>query len=192
MSEVLTINTEQGIFKEEIVEPFKMLDENHPLLKQPIPEYKGILPSTPMDTLIKRLKMTMKLYGGIGLSANQCGVQSRVFVLGIDDFFIACINPKVIDQSPNLVKENEGCLSFPGLYLKLERPEWIEVEFTEPTGDTVQARLEGITARCYLHELDHMNGIRFVDDVGAATLNVARRKQQKIIKKIVRNQKNGV
>ena len=189
MSEVLTINTEQGIFKEEVIEPFKMLDENHPLLKQPIPEYKGILPSTPMDTLVKRLKMTMKLYGGIGLSANQCGVQSRVFVLGVDDFFIACINPKVIDQSINLVKENEGCLSFPGLFLKLERPEWIEVEFTEPTGDTVQARLEGITARCYLHELDHMNGIRFVDDVGAATLNVARRKQQKIIKKVVRKKK---
>jgi peptide deformylase len=189
MSEVLTINTEEGIFKEEKVEPFSLLNENHPMLKQPIPEYKGILPSTPMDILVKRLKMTMKLYGGIGLSANQCGVQSRVFVLGVDDFFIACINPKVIDQSSNLVKENEGCLSFPGLYLKMDRPEWIEVEFTEPSGDVVQARLDGITARCYLHELDHMNGIRFVEHVGPTTLHMAKQKQQKIIKKIVRKNK---
>jgi len=189
MSEVLTINTTEGIFKEEVIEPYKLLDENHPFLKQSIPEYKGILPSTPMDVLVKRLKMTMKLYGGIGLSANQCGVQSRVFVLGVDDFFIACINPKVVDQSPNLVKENEGCLSFPGLFLNLERPEWIEVEYAEPSGDVVRARLDGITARCYLHELDHMNGVRFVDHVGPATLNVARRKQQKLIKKVVRKKK---
>ena len=192
MSEVLTINTTEGIFKEEIIEPYKLLDENHPFLKQPIPEYKGILPSTPMDVLVKRLKMTMKLYGGIGLSANQCGVQSRVFVLGVDDFFIACINPKVIDQSPNLVKENEGCLSFPGLFLNLERPEWIEVEYADPSGDVVRARLDGITARCYLHELDHMNGVRFVEHAGPTALNVARRKQQKLIKKVVRKQKNGI
>ena len=192
MSEVLTINTTEGIFKEEIIEPYKLLDENHPFLKQPIPEYKSILPSTPMDVLVKRLKMTMKLYGGIGLSANQCGVQSRVFVLGVDDFFIACINPKVIDQSPNLVKENEGCLSFPGLFLNLERPEWIEVEYAEPSGDVVRARLDGITARCYLHELDHMNGVRFVEHAGPTALNVARRKQQKLIKKVVRKQKNGI
>lgn len=192
MSEVLTINTTEGIFKEEVIEPYKLLDENHPFLKQPIPEYKGILPSTPMDVLVKRLKMTMKLYGGIGLSANQCGVQSRVFVLGVDDFFIACINPKVIDQSPNLVKENEGCLSFPGLFLNLERPEWIEVEYAEPSGDVVRARLDGITARCYLHELDHMNGVRFVEHAGPTALNVARRKQQKLIKKVVRKQKNGI
>ena len=192
MSEVLTINTTEGIFKEEVIEPYKLLDENHPFLKQPIPEYKGILPSTPMDVLVKRLKMTMKLYGGIGLSANQCGVQSRVFVLGVDDFFIACINPKVIDQSPNLVKENEGCLSFPGLFLNLERPEWIEVEYADPSGDVVRARLDGITARCYLHELDHMNGVRFVEHAGPTALNVARRKQQKLIKKVVRKQKNGI
>jgi peptide deformylase len=192
MSEVLTINTTEGIFKEEVIEPYKLLDENHPFLKQPIPEYKGILPSTPMDVLVKRLKMTMKLYGGIGLSANQCGVQSRVFVLGVDDFFIACINPKVVDQSPNLVKDNEGCLSFPGLFLNLERPEWIEVEFAEPSGDVVRARLDGITARCYLHELDHMNGVRFVEHAGPTALNVARRKQQKLIKKVVRKQKNGI
>ena len=192
MSEVLTINTTEGIFKEEVIEPYKLLDENHPFLKQSIPEYKSILPSTPMDVLVKRLKMTMKLYGGIGLSANQCGVQSRVFVLGVDDFFIACINPKVIDQSPSLVKENEGCLSFPGLFLNLERPEWIDVEYAEPSGDVVCARLDGITARCYLHELDHMNGVRFVEHAGPTALNVARRKQQKLIKKVVRKQKNGI
>lgn len=186
MSEVLSINTEEGIFKEEIIEPFALLNEHHPILKQPIPEYTGILPSTPMDVLVKRLKMTMKLYGGLGISANQCGVQSRMFVIGTDDFSLACINPKVINQSEETVKENEGCLTYAGLFLKVERPQWVEVEFTKPSGETVQQRLEGITARCFLHELDHMNGVRFVDRVGPATLNVARRKQEKLVKKIVR------
>jgi peptide deformylase len=89
-----------------------------------MPEYKDTLPNFAMNNLVKRLKLTMKLYGGIGLSANQCGIFERVFVIGTDQFQIACINPKVIKSSADLQKENEGCLSFPGLYVKIARPSW--------------------------------------------------------------------
>ena len=131
----------------------------------------------------------MKLYSGLGLAANQCGVTERVFVIGTDQFQMACINPKVIAQSEEIVKENEGCLSFPAFFLSLGRPKWIDVEFTDEAGETKQTRLEGLTARCFLHELDHLNGIKFDSYVGAVAMQQAKRKQEKLIKKIVRRKK---
>lgn len=171
------------------VEPLPLYDENHPMLKVPVPEYKIMLPNHNMELLIKRLKMTMKLYGGLGLSANQCGVFERVFVIGTDQFQIACINPRITGKSPSTIKESEGCLSYPGLYVKIDRPDWVEVEYTNENGELIQTRLDGVTARCFQHELDHMNGIRMVEHVGPVALQMARRKQEKIIKKIVRHKK---
>lgn len=193
MSEILTINTTDGIFKEERVEPLALYDEYHPSLKKNLEEYTTPLPNTPMDTLIRRMIMTMKLYGGIGLSANQCGVLHRMFIIGIEDYQIACINPKVIEESQEVEISEEGCLSFPGLILKVERPKWILAEYTNQDGEVVRQKLEGITARCYLHELDHMNGICYTERVKPVTLQMARNKQKKMIKKIVRNRKtNGI
>lgn len=189
MSDILTINTGENIVKEEPITPLPLYDENHPMLKVDIPEYKSPLPNKIMTNLVERLKLTMRMYNGVGLSANQCGVHERVFVIGTDYFQMACINPKVIEQSPDLIKENEGCLSFPGLWLKVERPSWIVAEFTDETGATKQMRLEGITAKCFLHELDHMNGIRFVDKVKPVALQMARDKQKKLIKKVMRRTK---
>ena len=192
MSETLIIDTGAAIgtpTQQARVEPLPLYDENHPMLKVQIPEYKFDLPNPLMEMLVKRLKMTMKLYGGIGLSANQCGVFERVFVIGTDHFQIACINPRIIGQAPSTIKVEEGCLSFPGLHVKLDRPDWVEVEFTNEMGELKQMRLEGITARCFQHELDHMNGIRMIDHIGPVALQMARRKQDKIIKKIVRNKK---
>jgi peptide deformylase len=192
MSETLIIDTGAAIgtpTQQVRVEPLPLYDENHPMLKVQIPEYKFDLPNPLMEMLVKRLKMTMKLYGGIGLSANQCGVFERVFVIGTDHFQIACINPRIIGQAPSTIKAEEGCLSFPGLHVKLDRPDWVEVEFTNEMGELKQMRLEGITARCFQHELDHMNGIRMIDHIGPVALQMARKKQDKIIKKIVRNKK---
>lgn len=192
MSEILTIDTAvaAGIKQPEPqVEPLQVFNDKFPMLSIPIPEFTGTLPNPSMTHLVKRLKMTMKLYSGLGLAANQCGVTERVFVIGTDQFQMACINPKVIAQSEEIVKENEGCLSFPAFFLNLGRPKWIDVEFTDETGETKQTRLEGLTARCFLHELDHLNGIKFDSYVGAVAMQQAKRKQEKLIKKIVRSKK---
>ena len=187
MSEILTINTEQDILKEETVNPLPLYDENHPMLKQFIPEYDVTrLPNPVVSNLISRLKLTMKNYNGLGLSANQCGVFERVFVIGNGDMSVACINPKVISQSNNLKNDSEGCLSFPGLFVKVSRPDSIDVSFYDENGKQNFATFEGLTARCFLHELDHMNGIRMVEHVKPLALQMAKKKQQKMIKKIVR------
>ena len=189
MSEILTIDTAAGIVKEEQVQPLPLFGENFVMLDDEIPEYTDPLPNAYMSNLIKRLKYTMKLYGGIGLSANQCGVYERVFVIGTDQFQMACINPKVLEVSEKLDKSNEGCLSFPGLFLSVPRPFSVNAEFTDESGQLQRMWLDGLTARCYLHELDHMNGIKFTSKVGPVAISQGRRKQSKHIKKITRNKK---
>ena len=190
MSDILTINTEAGIVTEERIEELPLYDERLPMLESEIPIYYFQLPNPHMTKLVKQMKMTMKKFGGIGLSANQCGVYERVFIIGTEHFQIACINPKIIEKSETTIKSEEGCLSYPGLYLKIERPEWIVAEFTTENGEVKQMRFDGITARCYQHELDHMNGKKFVDYVGPVSLQMARKKQSKIMKKVIRKNKN--
>jgi peptide deformylase len=102
MSDILTINTEEMV--EERLDPLPLYDDNFPMLEDEIPEYNDPLPNHIMTKLIKRLKMTMKLHGGLGLSANQCGVYERVFVMGYEDNIFACINPKVVEQSSEIEK----------------------------------------------------------------------------------------
>ena len=183
MSEVFTINTEiEAGVAEPTVEPLTLFGENHPMLDQRIPEYDLPLPNANMTLLSKRLRMTMKMYSGIGLSANQCGVFERIFVMGTPDDSWACINPSIIDASPNFNKDKEGCLSFPGLSLNVERPEWIMAQFINENGQLKQMRMEGLTARCFQHELDHMNGTLFTEHVGSLALKMAQKKQDKLIK----------
>ena len=107
-------------------------------------------------------------------------------MIGTDYFQFVCINPKVIDVSDAIDNSQEGCLSFPGLYLKVPRPISVHAEFMDENGETKRLWLDGITARCFLHELDHMNGIRFVEKIGSVALSQARRKQIKLIKKVHR------
>ena len=190
MSEILTIDTSAGIQQVEKIEPLQIFGENYFMLGQRIPEYTGGFPAPALVTLSKRLKMTMKLYAGLGLSANQCGVAERMFVIGTEEFQLVCINPKVIEESDVWTKDKEGCLSFPALFLNVERPSWIMVEFTDEFGEVKQARLDGLSARCYLHELDHLNGIRYTSYIKPLALKMARQRATKLFKKIVRNQKN--
>lgn len=190
MSDILTIDTSSNTVQQETVVPLPLFDDSHPMLKVKIPEYDpGALPNKSMTTLISRLKMTMKLYGGIGLSANQCGVLERVFVIGTDDFTIACINPKVLTQSSETIRDSEGCLSYPGMHLKIDRPKTIQVEFLDENGNLQRITLDGLTARCYLHELDHMNGVNFTEHVGPVAVRLARQRQEKMLKRIKRGNK---
>ncbi len=190
MSEVITIDTGLGIVKEEKVELLPVFSDNLPMLSQPIPEYVGDLPNPNMTKLIQQLKLTMKEYSGLGLAANQCGIFQRVFVIGTDQFQIACINPKIISSSAEVEKTPEGCLSFPALTLKIERPKSIDVEFTTENGEVKQLKLDGLTARCFQHELDHLNGIKFTKHVGETTMMLARQRQAKMMKKFRKYEKN--
>lgn len=190
--EVLVINTDNVVKQTEVIDPLPLYGEGFDMLDDEIPLYTDPLPNPIMNKLVERLKLTMKLYGGIGLSANQCGVYQRVFVLGHGDFQLVCINPKVLEVSEETIKSDEGCLSYPGLFVKIERPAAIKVEFMTETGEVKQMMLEGLTARCFLHEVEHMNGRRFVEHVKPVAMRLARQKQIKRVKKVTRAQKNAL
>jgi peptide deformylase len=190
-NDILKIDTSVNLGKTEVIEPLPVYDDNSPMLRMVMPEYTDPLPSPAMNKLIKQLHLTRQKYKGLGLSANQCGIMKRVFVIGYEDMELAFINPKVINMSDDLKKEPEGCLSYPGLFLKISRPSWIEVEFINQNGETKTTTLSGLTARCFLHELDHMNGIRFVEHAGSLAIKMAKQKQQKMLKKIKRAVKNN-
>ena len=193
MSQILKLNTVDPKYQQEKeVEPFPLYDENHPMMKQRIPEYDiTLLPNPVMTHTINRLKRTMKLYNGLGLSANQCGVFERVFMVGNEEIVIVCINPKLIKASDDLIKDNEGCLSFPGLFLKVERASSVEVEYYDFQGKKYNTTFTGLTARCFLHELDHMNGITMDKHVKPLALKMAKDKQGKLFKRVKRLQRNN-
>ena len=193
MSQILKLNTVDPKYQQEKEEdPFPLYDENHPMMKQRIPEYDiTLLPNPVMTNTINRLKMTMKLYNGLGLSANQCGVFERVFIVGNEEIVIVCINPKLIKASDDLIKDNEGCLSFPGLFLKVERASSVEVEYYDLQGKKYNTTFTGLTARCFLHELDHMNGITMDKHVKPLALKMAKDKQGKLFKRVKRLQRNN-
>jgi peptide deformylase len=198
MSEIISINTEEGItssVKDAELDVLPVYPDAFPMLQEKVPEYKDALPSGTMTVLVKRLKMTMKAYNGLGLSANQCGVFERVFVMRMHDRNeiknVACINPKIIDESDEIIRDKEGCLSYPGMFLTVPRSQWITASWYDENGQGYESRLDGIQARVFAHELDHLNGVKMTDYVGPVAVKMARDKQVKLMKKIKRQMKNG-
>lgn len=121
---------------------------------------------------------------GIGLAANQIGMTKRVFVMGSENISgfpkpFALFNPRIVEQSTTTVLDQEGCLSYPGLYLTVKRPEWVIAEYQNSKGDLIEARFEGYLSKCFQHELDHLDGICFVDRVSQMKLNLAMKKLRK-------------
>jgi len=122
----------------------------------------------------------MKTHNGRGLAANQVGLLSRVFIIQLEGQPqpTAMFNPRVISASEDLVLGEEGCLSFPDLWLDVKRAKTIEAAYLDKTGKECIITLVDIDARCFLHELDHLNGVCFTDKVGAIKLAMAIKKQK--------------
>ena len=103
---------------------------------------------------------------GIGLAANQIGITKRFFAMGhssFDTFQKHAIiwNPQVINFSEEKIIDVEGCLSFKDIFVKVERPKVIEVQYETTKGKTEFAKLDGMESKCFQHELDHLDGITF-------------------------------
>lgn len=139
--------------------------------------------SADLIEVCNRLLATMNQYGGLGLAAPQCGLALRLFVMSGG---IVCINPRILTASIETLREKEGCLSFPGLYLPITRPRTIEVEFYNEFGVKKTQTFTGTTAKVFQHETDHLNGIVFTSLVGNLTLQMAKKKKQKLFKRMER------
>ena len=122
--------------------------------------------------LIEDMVETMHKYDGVGLAAVQVGVLKRVIVVDIYDEntpIVKLVNPVIIKQKGKREVE-EGCLSFPNKYAKVERPEEVIVEGLNETGEKVRIKAVDLLAQALCHEIDHLNGITFVDIMEPGTL----------------------
>lgn len=114
--------------------------------------------------LRKEMEDIMFSNQGIGLSANQVGLDQKVFVMGDKpDNTNICINPTILEYTEETVLDLEGCLSFPHVYVKIRRPKEILAEFYDENLEKQIVKIDGYSAKCYLHELDHLLGITMKD-----------------------------
>ena len=149
-------------------------------------EFDFVDPPVNPNEFASTLVETCKVKGGFGLAANQCGYALRVFVMGAENEFIACFNPKIISSSMEQSMIAEGCLSFPMLALKVSRPKEIQVEYCDWNGKKHEATFSGITSHIFQHELDHINGICYTERSKPMALKMGLKKRGKFNKLVNR------
>ena len=164
-----------------------ILGKDHPILKEEMPAFDFQNPIMDPVELYNDLAETMRENEGMGLSANQIGVRTRAFVMRAEEI-IGVFNPRVVDISSETVMLEEGCLSYPNLFVKIKRPKSIKVRFTTPDGETSTKTFTGMTARVFLHELDHLNGIAHTSRANRYHLEQAK----KLLKKLKNKRMSSV
>lgn len=164
-----------------------LVEPGHPLLHKELEDFDFANPPTDPVELVNNLIETMTQNKGLGLSANQCGLPYRVFVLWSANP-LACFNPRVVDQKHDLVVLDEGCLTFPNLFMKIKRPSAVKVRFQDAFGTTHTETFTGMTARGFLHEMDHLDGILFTRRANPIHVERAIRQQKQLNRQIKRGE----
>jgi peptide deformylase len=132
-----------------------------PILKKKCDEVKEITPE--IRELVFNMIKIMRKNRGIGLAAPQVGVLKRIIIVETKDGSKEFINPEILKKSKEVIVDVEGCLSFPGLYLKIKRAREIEVRAKNIEGKDLEIQAQGVLARIFQHEIDHLDGILFID-----------------------------
>ena len=156
----------------------KLIPEDSEILREVAEAWDWEKDGDPSE-LVKAMAKLMVLHNGIGLAAPQCGISKRIFVMGNPDHLVACINPEIISGTER-VRDQEGCLSFPDLWMYVERYKDISVKYYNVAGEKVEQELTGLMARVYQHERDHLDGICFDNKVSKLALDRAKEKRKKI------------
>lgn len=157
---------------------------NHPVLRKKARLIKR--PSDDLSELAGNMLETMHRANGIGLAANQIGSLQRVIVVdisgtdGVDTFQpLVMVNPEVVDNEGQWAIE-EGCLSIPELRHEVERPEKVHLRFRDLSYDTREIEAYGLLGRVILHEIDHLNGVLFIDHINAIRRKLLKGRLNKI------------
>jgi len=158
---------------------YELIDEASKVLRTP-PQLFDFETRTDAEEIASKLKEAMQRFGGIGLSANQVGIDARVFVMKSEDKgVVAFFNPELkrVSQDTDLMKE--GCLSFPDIYLMIKRSKVVELDYQDEKGEKHTLLLNGLAARCVQHEIDHLNGILFLQRASRLKLERALKSRPK-------------
>jgi peptide deformylase len=148
-------------------------------LTVPLEHFSFTHPPTDPVELANKLIETMLAGNALGVSANQIGLPYRVFVMHTSPTTV-CYNPRIVNQDGEEIILEEGCLSFPDLFVKIKRPRTIRVRYQDANGHTHTKKLDGISARIFQHELDHLDGILFYQRAGSIHRDAAFKKQREL------------
>jgi peptide deformylase len=118
-----------------------------------------------MRALIDDMFETMAAASGIGLAANQIGIARRVAVINAENQTFAMINPRIVESGGGLVGQEEGCLSIPDAFAEVTRPDVIVLDALDEDGQGYRMEASGLIARAIQHELDHLDGVLFIDRI---------------------------
>jgi peptide deformylase len=152
------------------------------ILNERVPDFDFSNPSEDPKQLEKEMLETMYAHEGIGLSANQVGKRIRMFVMGNPqepEKGFALFNPIVVAHTDNIEELNEGCLSFPGIYVKIKRPAKIRARWQNSIGEWEESEFSNYDCKCFLHELDHLEGIVYKNRVSDIKWALAVKKSKK-------------
>ena len=149
--------------------------EGHPVLHEKI-EHTDLKQDLEWDKISDLMHRTMQSANGLGLAANQVSVGIRMFTMWGNKTFI---NPVITERSDETQLREEGCLSFPNLFLRIPRSQSIIVEYYNEKLEKSVDRFEDLWAQCIQHEIEHLDGVLFIDHVSKFKLNRAREKQRK-------------
>jgi len=125
----------------------------------------------------------MFAYNGIGLAAPQVGINTRVFAMGHRDnpeTAQAFFNPIIVAATDDIDDLEEGCLSFPGIFVNIKRPKKIKARWQNSKGEWQESEFDGYNCKCFLHEFDHLEGVLFQDRVSSLKWAMAVKKTNKI------------
>lgn len=155
-----------------------LLPDDHPLLAKQMPRFDFAVDDA--KEIAATLVEAMTYYDGIGLAANQIGIEKSAFTMETATSGpIVLFNPLVTWLTAESEFMTEGCLTFPGLGLKISRPTECQIRYQTENGETVVKHFTGIEARCALHEMDHLLGVVFTEKVSKLKLTMARKKLKK-------------
>jgi peptide deformylase len=168
----------EGVMEE--IETLSLVSETNPILRMNTEVFDFKNPPTNPVILYRQMANTMLKNNGIGLAAPQVGLPYRMFVMRTHPDVIGVFNPLLLDTSEETIILEEGCLSFDMLFIKVKRPKRIRVRFTNPDGQTETRVFDGMTARCFLHELDHLNGITYLQKANKFHIETAKKRRKQI------------
>ena len=140
--------------------------------------------------ILDNMVETMHSAKGVGLAAPQVGISKRIFVCDQGDGVVRkVINPVITPLTEKLMDYEEGCLSVPGIYKKVQRPEKIKIEYLNEKGESVTEEVEGFLAIIMQHEYDHLNAVLFVDKVSPMAKRMISKKLQLLKKETLKEKK---
>lgn len=158
---------------------FKLVTEGDALLNKKLEPF-DFESNVDAELIANQMVYLMLAHEGIGVAANQVGFDRRVIAVQLKNHDpMVMFNPEIIDHSGTYT-DQEGCLSFPDLFIKVERFQNVTVKYVDKTNNTCTIALSGIDSKCVQHEIDHLDGICFVSRVSRLKLDLARKRQRKL------------